>query len=166
MLIILSGLPGTGKSAVADAIARALRLPVISVDPIESAILRAGIAPSFETGLAAYLVAATLADGIMAAGLDTVIDAVNSVEYARDLWRALARKHDVEMRIIVCNVSDGSVHAARLASRDRGLALGEPTAKDVEHRRSEWTPWSEPYVTLDGTGDLAASVAEALRYLV
>ena len=59
MLIVLSGLPGTGKSAVADGIARALRLPVLSVDPLESAILQAGIPPSFETGLAAYLVAET-----------------------------------------------------------------------------------------------------------
>jgi hypothetical protein len=50
VLIVLSGLPGTGKSTVADGIARALRLPVLSVDPLESAILRAGIAPSFKTG--------------------------------------------------------------------------------------------------------------------
>jgi predicted kinase len=62
MLILLSGLPGTGKSTIADGIARARRLPVFSVDSIESAIIEAGVAASFETGLAAYLVARTLAD--------------------------------------------------------------------------------------------------------
>ena len=136
MLIVLSGLPGTGKSAVADGIARALRLPVLSVDPLESAILQAGITPSFETGLAAYLVAETLADEYMTAGLDPVIDAVNSVEQAREMWRALARKHRAPLRIIECLVSDPAVHAARLTSRERGLALTEPTGEDVERRRA------------------------------
>ena len=36
LLIVLSGLPGTGKSAIADGIGRATGLPVLSVDPIES----------------------------------------------------------------------------------------------------------------------------------
>lgn len=62
MLIVVSGLPGTGKSTIADGIARTRQTPVLSVDPIESAIVRAGIPASFETGLAAYLVAQTLAD--------------------------------------------------------------------------------------------------------
>lgn len=166
MLIVLSGLPGTGKSAVADGIARALRLPVLSVDPLESSIIRAGIPPSFETGLAAYLVAETLADDYMAAGLDPVIDAVNSVEQARDMWRALARKHRVPLRIIECLVSDPAVHAARLASRERGLLLAEPTGEDVERRRAEWTDWPEPHLTLDALDGIDVNVASALTYLV
>ena len=43
MLIVMAGLPGTGKSTVAEASAAALGLPVVSVDPIESAILSAVI---------------------------------------------------------------------------------------------------------------------------
>jgi predicted kinase len=140
-------------------------LPVLSVDPIESAILRAGIAATFETGLAAYLVAETLADRHIAAGLGAVIDAVNSVEAARDWWRALARKHRVELRVIECVISDPEVHLARLASRDRGLALGEPSLDDVERRRAEWTPWPEPHLTLDALHSLDQNVAKALDYV-
>ena len=165
MLIVLSGLPGTGKSAVADGIARALRLPVLSVDPLESAMLRAGITPSFETGLAAYLAAETLADGYLAVGLDPIIDAVNSVEQAREMWRALARKHRVPLRIIECLVSDPAVHAARLVNRQRDLALGEPTADDVARRRAEWTDWPEPHLVLDALAGLEANIAAALAYL-
>jgi predicted kinase len=165
MLIVLSGLPGTGKSAVADGLARVLRVPVLSVDPIESAILQAGISHRFETGLAAYLVAQALADRYMADGLDPLIDAVNSVEEARALWRTLARKHETPLRIIECIVSDPAVHTARLASRDRGLVLPEPTGEDVEHRRSEWAPWPEPHLTLDALDGIAANVARARRYV-
>jgi len=165
VLIVLSGLPGTGKRAVADGIARALRVPVLSVDPMESAILRAGIAHGFETGLAAYLVAQTLADRYMSDGLDPVIDAVNSVQQARAMWRSLARKHETPLRIIECLVSDPAVHAARLASRDRGLVLPEPTGEDVERRRSEWTPWPEPHLCLDSLDGIEANVTRARRYL-
>jgi AAA+ superfamily predicted ATPase len=35
MLVVMTGLPGTGKTAVAEAVARALPAPVFSVDPIE-----------------------------------------------------------------------------------------------------------------------------------
>jgi predicted kinase len=165
LLVVLSGLPGTGKSAIAEAIGKARHLPVLSVDPIESAILRADVPQSFETGLAAYLVAETLADGYMTTGVGAVVDAVNSTEYARSLWRALALKHEAELRIIVCVVSDRDAHRARLSSRDRGLASGEPTPEDVERRRSEWTPWPEPHLQLSGVDDIEANLAKALGYL-
>jgi len=33
-LVVLSGLPGTGKSTLAEAIAKQTQLPIFSVDPI------------------------------------------------------------------------------------------------------------------------------------
>lgn len=165
MLIVLSGLPGTGKSAIADGVGRALHVPVLSVDPIESAILEAGVARSFETGLAAYMVANALADRNLTDGLDTVIDAVNSVEPARDMWRTLATKHRAELRIIACVLHDPATQKARLAGRKRGLALPEPAWADVEGRRSEWTAWPEPHLTLDALEPIEANLAKALDYL-
>jgi predicted kinase len=165
VLIVLSGLPGTGKSAIADGVGRTLGLPVLSVDPIESAILRSGVERSFETGLAAYVVAEALADRYLSDGLHTVIDAVNSIDEARDMWRALASKHEARLVIIECVVSDEAVHAARLASRDRGLALPEPAWQDVERRRTEWTAWPEPHLTLDALDSVEANVAKALDYI-
>ena len=165
MLIVLSGLPGTGKSAIAEAISIARGLPVLSVDPIESAIVRSGIARTFETGLAAYVVAETIADGLLAAGLSPVIDAVNSVDEARGMWRRLAAKHDVPLRIIECVLSDAGQHAARLAARERGLAIREPTWTDIERRREEWTPWPEDHLTIDSVARLDSNVAAVLARL-
>jgi predicted kinase len=165
MLIVLSGMPGTGKSVIASGIGRARQAPVLSVDPIESAILRAGIAHSFETGLAAYLVAEAVADECLAAGLDAVVDAVNSVEPARDMWRRLARKHGSTLAVIECVVSDGTLHESRLAGRARGLELTEPTWTDVQRRQAEWIAWPEPHLTLDAVDRPESNLARALDYL-
>jgi predicted kinase len=95
-----------------------------------------------------------------------VIDAVNSMDQARDMWRELAAKHAVELRIIECLVSDEGVHRTRVASRERGLALAEPSWEDVERRRAEWTPWPEPHLTLDALEPSGVNVAKALDYVV
>ncbi|MFF1839063.1 AAA family ATPase [Streptomyces sp. NPDC058231] len=61
MLIVMAGLPGVGKSSVAEALGRRLAAPVVSVDPIEAAMWRAGVARDQPTGLAAYVVAEAVA---------------------------------------------------------------------------------------------------------
>lgn len=164
MLIVVSGLPGCGKSTLAEAISRELRAPVLSVDPIESAMLRAGVAPSFETGLAAYLVAETCADAFLRDGLDVVVDAVSGVEPARAMWRELAACHGVPLRVIVCELEPGEV-TRRLAARDRGLASGEPSADARAARAAEWTDWQEPHLVVDSSEPTEANVGRALSWL-
>ena len=126
MLIVVSGLPGSGKSTLADGLANALRAPVLSVDPIESAMIRAGVPRSFETGLAAYLVAEACAESFLRAGLDVVIDAVSGVEPARDQSSLPAHRAPAPRSVSSSACSDSSAAARRLAERDRGLAMGEP----------------------------------------
>lgn len=164
MLVVVSGLPGSGKSALADGIGLARRVPVLSVDPIESSILRGGVSRSFGTGLAAYLVAETCADGFLAAGLDAVVDAVSGVEPARDMWRGLAARHGTELRVIVCSL-DPAEARSRLARRARGLALPEPTESELLARAAEWTPWPEPHLLLDSRQPAAANLDRALAWL-
>jgi predicted kinase len=60
-LIVLSGLPGSGKSTLAAGLSRTLSFPVFSIDPIEAAMWRSGLAKR-STGIAAYDVAIALAD--------------------------------------------------------------------------------------------------------
>ncbi|MDP3209714.1 MAG: AAA family ATPase, partial [Rhodoglobus sp.] len=92
MLVAMAGLPGSGKSTVAEQLARALGIPVVSVDPLESSILRAGIDADQPTGLAAYLVAETIADAVLRSGQGVIVDAVNAVAPARDQWVLLGER--------------------------------------------------------------------------
>ncbi len=163
--IVMSGVAGSGKSTIANAIGISLHIPVLSVDPIESAIVVAGIPRSFETGLAAYLVAQAVAQSTLAGGLGVVIDAANYVEHGRNMWRNVAHRNDVQMRVIECVVSDREVHATRLSRRRRGLAIPEPTAAAVESQRREWVPWPEPHLVLDAGDPSEDNIRRALAYV-
>jgi predicted kinase len=164
-LIIVAGLPGSGKSTVAEKLAAELSLPLFSVDPIESSILKSGLKRSFETGLAAYLVAETLADEQLKLGLSVIIDAVNPVKEARAMWRNLTRKHHATLIIIEC-VLDKELHKQRIESRIRNMhGIPEVTWQDVENRRQEYQPWEEERLVLNTANTPEENVKQALDYI-
>ena len=162
----MGGLPGVGKSAIADAVAAALPAAVLSVDPIETSMLTAGVARDQPTGLAAYMVADSIARHLVALGQSVVIDAVNAVAPARDQWRAIAAEHDVPMRVIEVVCSSDDVHRGRLESRVRDLpGFDEPTWTDVMRRRREYEPWADERLVLDSLDELDDNIARAIAYV-
>ena len=94
-----------------------------------------------------------------------MIDAANYVEPARDMWRALATKHGLALIVIECVVTDPMIHAARLSSRDRGLAIAEPGWHRAEEQGAEWMPWPEPHLRLDALEPIDRNVARAIGYV-
>lgn len=141
VLVVVSGLPGAGKSTLADALGRVPGAAALSVDPVEAAIWRCGIPPSFETGVAAYEMVAVLAEHQLRLGLPVMADSVSSVEVARDMWRQAGSRAGAEMRVVVVTCSDGELHRQRLASRQRGIqGFPEPSWDEVLRRPDEWEP--------------------------
>jgi predicted kinase len=166
VLVVMSGLPGSGKSSIADRVGRELGAPILSVDPIEAAMWRAGIAPSFETGVAAYEVAAVLAEQHLALGLTVIVDSVSAVDAARARWRRAAASVRRELVVIEVTCSDEDLRRRRLADRRRPIpGFPEPTWADVQQRRVEWEPWVGDRLVIDTVGHLDANVGEVLAYL-
>jgi predicted kinase len=174
MLIGMAGLPGAGKSSIAEKLGQALPAPVISVDPIEAAIWRAGVPHDQPTGYAAYLVAEAVADGILGLGQNAIVDAVNAVEPARWQWRSLAQKRNTPLTFIEVVCSDPDLHRQRLESRSRGIpGFKEPTWEMVQRQRAEFEPFPAPHenqhptahLLLDSTADLTSNVTKALGLL-
>ncbi|GAA2819352.1 AAA family ATPase [Streptomyces showdoensis] len=166
MLIAMAGLPGAGKSSIAEELGRKLGAPVVSVDPIEAAMWRAGVARSQPTGLAAYVVAEAVADGVLALGQTVIVDAVNAAEEARAQWRSLASRHAVPLVFIEVACSDPATHRRRLAGRTREIdGFDEPTWEEVERRQEEFAPWADDRLVLDSVSDLPQNVATALAFL-
>jgi predicted kinase len=165
MLVVMSGLPGVGKSTLADELGRRLPACVVSVDPVEDAMLRAGLPQSFETGVAAYEVCGTIATRQLTLGLNVIADAANHLEIARDTWRRAASSAATTLRVVHVICSDERTHRRRLAHRERGLShYPEPTWSDIERRQLETEPWSEEHLIVDSVDPLDENVRACLGY--
>ncbi len=165
-LIIMSGLPSSGKSTISERIATELKVPIFSVDPIESAIIKSGITKSFETGLAAYIVAQDLAEEQLKLGLSVVIDAVNAEDEGKQVWRDLSVKIETPLVVIECLTSDKGVHRARIEARRRNLhGMPEITWDTVEERRKAYTDWDIDTLKLDTGNDADVNVQKAIDFI-
>ncbi|WP_245559010.1 AAA family ATPase [Humibacter albus] len=171
MLVAMAGLPAAGKSTIAEVVSARLGATIVSVDPIESSILRAGIDANQPTGLAAYLVAETLAEQVLMSGRSVVVDAVNAVEPARLQWRDLSRRADVPLRVIEVECSDPELHRQRLEKRERNMPhFEEPSWRAVEQSLEDYQPWKGecaemPRITLDTVNPLGQNVEAAVGFV-
>ena len=171
MLIAMAGLPGTGKSTIAEVLGGRLNASIVSVDPIENAILSAGIDNDQPTGLAAYLVAETIAGAIIESGHYVIVDAVNAVDPAREQWVGLADRLGEPLRFIEMTCSDPELHRERLESRYRELEhINEPTWNAVEQRLDEYSQWggpsaAVPRIRLDSVNPLGVNIEAAIAFL-
>lgn len=165
MLIAMSGLPGAGKSLIADALATWLPGFVLSVDPIEAALWAAGVSHSEPTGLAAYVVAEVVGQEALTRGQTVIIDAVNAVDEARQQWRSLAARAGVPLRILEVSCSDLALHRRRVESRHRDIpGMNEVSWDQVEAQRAAFQEWTEERLVLDAAADLEANIARAVDY--
>ena len=166
MLIVMCGLPGAGKSLLAEALARGLRMPILSVDPIETALWQAGVEQSQPTGLAAYVVADVLAREQLKIGADVIVDAVNDAAQARAQWRAVAQSAGTELRFIEVICSEPDLHRHRLQARVRDLdGFCEPSWESVLARAGAFTDWDQPRLVVDSVHSPSVNLARALAYL-
>lgn len=165
-LIVMSGLPGSGKSTLAEKIAQRLKLPVLSVDPIESAIIRSGFSKSFETGYAAYVVAETLACEQIKVGNSVVIDAVNAEDEAKQVWIDCAKRLEVPLVVIECVMKDTDLHRKRLKARVRNLhGFDEITWERVQERQKAYTPWQRDVLAIEMSGDLEVNLERVFDFI-
>lgn len=141
MLIVISGLPGTGKSAVAAAVAAELGAVQLSIDLIEQALRGAGLLQS-QTGVASYEAVRAAAEQNLAGGWTVVVDAVNDSEPARDTWRVAAGNSGCPLVFILLTLDDLAEHRRRLEGRVRNLPdIPEPTWIEVQQRAATYAPW-------------------------
>lgn len=144
MLIILSGLPGTGKTTIGRALARELGVVYLRIDSIERAMRDAGWRVEGEGYRAAYAVA----EDNLRLGRTVVADCVNPWPLTRDEWRSVAQRAGVRAVDIEVVCSDRDEHQrrveARLADGDSGDGV---TWRDVITR--DYRPWDRERLVID-----------------
>jgi len=157
MLIVLSGLPATGKTDLAAAVARELGAVLLSVDPVDSALASEGVRETGLAGRAAYAVVGAMAEQNLALGTTVVVDAVNAVGEAKTFWIELARRSGARLLAIETILSDRNLHRDRLSGRIREVAIA------VVLRRDEWVAWPFAPLVVDSVEPFELNVARVLE---
>ncbi|RZU63408.1 AAA family ATPase [Zhihengliuella halotolerans] len=168
-LIALAGLPGTGKSTTAEALASRLGAVLLGVDPLEAAIVSAGVEQKRQpTGHAAYAAVEAAAEPQLRNGLDVVIDAVNDTAEARGQWKRLAERTGAELLWFEVVCSDPTVHRMRLQQRKRveDPLIGAPTWISLNRRRFQLALWKDPRHVLDSRHASAEALAAEAESLI
>jgi predicted kinase len=161
-LIVVGGLPATGKTTVAAELARRTGFAFLRVDTIEQAIVRATSWPR-PLGPVGYVVARDVAADLLRTGVSVIAECVNPLAVTRDAWRdtGLAHGAPVLEAEIVC--SDPAEHRHRAETRDTGVpGLVPPTWLQIVDR--EYEPWTRDRLVVDTARlsiDEAVAVIEA-----
>jgi predicted kinase len=144
MLIIFSGLSGSGKTTISRELARQVGAVHLRIDSIEQALRNEGLHVEAEGYVAAYAVA----EDNLRLGHRVIADSVNPWPLTRQAWRAVAERAgtaaiDVE---IVC--SDSAEHRRRVERRQADIPGHTlPTWEEVVAR--DYRPWDGERLQID-----------------
>jgi predicted kinase len=160
MLIVFSGLPGTGKSTIARALVRVLRAVYVRVDVIEQAI-RTSCESDDALGPEGYLIAYGVAASNLELGQVVVADSVNPLRITREAWRGVAERTGARLLEIELVCTDTAEHRRRVELRIADIpGASLPTWEAVTARSYE--AWPEPHLVIDTA---RTSVEEAITIL-
>ncbi|MGE8126666.1 AAA family ATPase [Methylobacterium sp. NPDC080182] len=162
MLVVLGGLPGTGKTTLGKALAVKRSAAYVRVDEIEHALTHhAQLGP--DIGATGYVVAFAVAASNLRIGSLVIADSVNPVLESRQGWRDVAHREAARFLEIEVICSDGVEHRRRVEARTADIAGFElPSWSSVVER--DYVPWTSPRLVVDTallTRDKAVATIEA-----
>lgn len=160
-LIVLGGLPGSGKTTIARALASRLGALHLRIDTIEHALRLSG-----DVGPLGYVVAYGVSADNLRLGNRVIADCVNPVRATRDAWRATADRAGARLVEVEVVCSDPEEHRRRIETRRPDMeSFRLPTWAEVTGR--DYQPWDRPPLVIDtACRPVEACVAEILEALL
>ncbi|WP_035515372.1 AAA family ATPase [Paraburkholderia nodosa] len=161
MLIAFGGLPGTGKTTIAQTLARKLTAVYLRIDTLEQAFIEAG-SEAADIGPAGYLAGYAVAKDNLRLGLTVVADSVNSLRMTRSAWRSVALEAGVRIFEIELICSDTTAHRSRVEGRRADIPGHKlPTWKSVLER--QYDAWESEHLVVDTAN---VSVEQAVETII
>jgi len=166
-LIVFSGLPGTGKSTLAEAAGQQLQVPVFAADWLLGSLTPFGGYHLDDLLKIGAELLTTLAFRQLELGQSAILDFPAEDLATRTRWRTLAHTAAAEFRVVVCVCSDLNQHRTRLERRQRGIPGWHEGGNwaNVERRLAEFPPWTGEVLAVDAVRPLAQNLATVLEYV-
>ena len=165
-LVILCGLPGTGKSFLARRLAD--QLPALIV---ESDLIRKVLFPqpdySFQESRYTHRVGHRLIEEALKKGFNVISDATNLAEWHRESLSRIAQRTNARF-VIVQITAAGPVIQDRLTRRHADRAphdYSDATWQVYEKLKPSFEPIAGPHLVIDTSGDLETALAKIRRAL-
>jgi len=159
---VFAGLPGCGKTSLARSVADRLAVTFLRIDTFESAVV--STMQPVKDNPVGYVAAEWVAEDQLRSGRSVVVDAVNSVQIARQGWLGLADRTGAALRFVEVICSDRLEHRRRVESRGADWPGHDvPTWNQV--RRQQWEPFRQPRTLIDNLGDPQQHVERILSVI-
>lgn len=161
-LIIVSGLPGTGKSTLAYRLARELQVPLLCIDDVVGEIPENTTVSFWDSKIEILL---GLTEKQLELGLSVVVDSV-FMNMDRHHAQALARKYAARFCPIHTFVSDETLWQERVMERYERLNHKSADWAQIEHQRHHFREWQpDTALFLDGIHSSEENFITALAYV-
>ena len=162
ILYIFAGLPGSGKTTLAEHLAADLRAVHLRIDTIEQALRDLC---NFQVEGEGYRLAYRVAADNLRLGMSVVADSCNPIELTRREWESVATEEGAEFVNIEVVCSDTAEHRRRVETRASTVPnMPLPSWEDVVAR--EYQSWAVPRVTIDTAGSSPETSYAELRALL
>jgi predicted kinase len=166
MLVVFSGLPGTGKTVLAEFTGQTCQLPVFSVAWVIGALSPLDMLDRENRGPIAYAVLTMLARRQFDLGQSAVLDGMCGQESVREEWHRLAERYGALFLPVECVCSDAQLHRHRIEARHDNIpGWPDPGWEHVEEMRGRYETWSSPRLVIDAVNPLSENQGAVLRYL-
>lgn len=139
LLVVLAGLPGTGKTTIGRLLARRLRAAYLRTDVIAGPMLLEGLTEdNAEAGRVAYGIAREVATENLRAGVPVVVDGVHATHERRALWRGVAEATQTRLVQLEMTLADEVEHRLRVEHRLARGYVGPTWEQILDMKYDEW----------------------------
>ncbi len=164
VLLLLCGLPGTGKSFLACRLAEALHFVIIESDMVRKIIFPQPRYTAQESRWVHRTCHALMAK-LLKRGVRVIYDATNLVEYHRELVYRIAKRAEARLVVVKTVASEEVVRERLRARQEEAAEISDADWRIYRRMASRQEEISHHHLVIDTTETLEEAVAKILRFI-
>lgn len=168
-LIIICGLPGTGKTTLANELSKNLKIFCLHKDSVKESLYDSLKMKSLEDskilGYPSVKTILDLAEENIARGVDVIIESPFNFENDREVFEEFKSKYSVEIYTIILELETAE-RKQRFLERERHVSHhDEQRERQYEEVESNYEHMPEPKIFLDSKNSVDQLIKESLDFI-